>query len=329
MKRSGLTFLTTLLAGFAYAQFPPQATLPGSDAISADDTRIIAWANGCEVQRGWLDIADKSLGQPELGEASAAIGPYDLSLLSLGDSGVAILTFEHAIRNGEGPDFVVFENGFANPLNPAEAYLELAFVEVSSDGENFVRFPAICRTQDTIQVDNFTYTEASQLHNLAGKYIAGYGTPFDLEELADSSGIDLNNITHVRIVDVIGTLDSTYASFDSEGRIINEAYTTAYPSGGFDLNAIGVIYNNAPIGIKPLWAENFQFYPNPVQELLYLKAGDHHVYTYYLLDITGRIMQQGEMKGHATLDIHSLNTGLYLLRICSNGQSITYKVSKQ
>jgi len=329
MKKTGFTFLTVLLAGLAHAQFSPQATLPGSDAIAADDPRIIAWANGCSFQRGWLDIADKSLGQPELGDATAATGSYDMSLLSLGDSGVAVLTFEDAIRNGDGPDFVVFENGFANPLNPAEAYLELAFVEVSSDGEHFVRFPAISHTQDTVQVDNFTYSDASLLHNFAGKYIAGYGTPFDLEDLADSAGIDLNRITHIRIVDVVGTLDTAFAHYDSEGHIINEAYPTPYPSGGFDLNAVGVINNTAAISIAPVWASSFHFYPNPVQDMLYLKTGDHNAYTYYLSDITGRVLLQGDMKDQATLDVHSLTSGLYLLHIRSGGHSMTYKVSKR
>lgn len=328
MKKTGFTFLTVLLAGLAHAQFAPQATLPGSDAIAADDPRIIAWANGCTLQRGWLDIADKSLGQPELGDTAAATGPYDLSLLSLGDSGVAVLTFEDAIRNGNGPDFVVFENGFANPLNPAEAYLELAFVEVSSDGEHFVRFPAVSHTQDTVQVDNFTYSDASLMHNLAGKYIAGYGTPFDLEDLADSMGIDLNRITHIRIVDVIGTLDTAFANYDSEGHIINEAYPTPYPSGGFDLNAVGVINNDAPIAIEPLWAGSFHYYPNPVQDRLYLKTGDSRTYTYRLTDITGREMLQGNMKDEAAINMFALPAGLYLLHIRSGGRSMTYKVSK-
>ncbi len=329
MNKVFLTTIALLLAGIAQAQFAPQTPLPGSGAVAADDPRIIAWASDCSLQRGWLDIADKSLGQPELGDATAATGAYDLSLVSLGDSGVAVLTFEDAIRNGDGPDFVVFENGFANPLNPAEAYLELAFVEVSSDGEHFVRFPAISHIQDTVQVDNFTYTDASLLRNLAGTYIAGYGTPFDLEDLADSAGIDLNRITHIRIVDVIGTVDPAHASFDSEGHIINEAYPTPYPSGGFDLNAVGVINNTAAISIEPLWAGRFHYYPNPAQDMLYLEADGHSAYTYYMSDITGRtLLLQGNMKDHAAIDISALTTGVYLLHVSSGSRSMTYKISK-
>jgi len=51
-------------------------------------------------------------------------------IVSLGDSGVADVTFAGAIYNGPGADFAVFENGFLNATNDSLAFLELAFVEV-------------------------------------------------------------------------------------------------------------------------------------------------------------------------------------------------------
>jgi hypothetical protein len=81
-----------------------------------------------------MDIANPGLGYASLGDSSLAIGPANLDIVSLGDSGVATLTFSSPIANGLGPDFVVFENGFLDPANDSFAFLELAFVEVSSDG---------------------------------------------------------------------------------------------------------------------------------------------------------------------------------------------------
>ncbi|MEZ4549679.1 MAG: hypothetical protein R2874_04140 [Desulfobacterales bacterium] len=49
----------------------------------------------------------------------------------LGRGGSIILTFDPPVENGEGWDFAVFENSF-NDFN-----LELAFVEVSSNGTDF------------------------------------------------------------------------------------------------------------------------------------------------------------------------------------------------
>ena len=80
-----------------------------------------------------------------------------------------------------------------------------------------------------------------EINNLAGKYESNYGTPFDLEELSKIPEIDVTKITHVRIIDVIGTLSNNYATRDSKGRKINDQYPTQFPSGGFDLDAVGVI----------------------------------------------------------------------------------------
>ena len=211
-----LSFSLLLAFNTSNAQFAPQAPVAGHEGIKLTDDRIAEWASGAVFERGPLDIADEGLGYPSYGDSSSPIGYPDGNILSLGDGGHAVVTFEHSIRNGNGPDFAVFENGFADPLNDTMAYLEFAFVEVSSDGVNFTRFPATCNIQDTLQSDNFTYSDARFVHNLAGKYKVQYGTPFDLEELKDISGLDINNITHMRLVDVVGSIDPDYASYDKD-----------------------------------------------------------------------------------------------------------------
>ena len=81
--------------------------------------------------------------------------------MSLGDGGVAILTFKYPIKNETGNDFAVFENSFN------DTFLELAFVEVSSDGIHYFRFPAVSNTQDTLQMGNDASIDARHLNNLA------------------------------------------------------------------------------------------------------------------------------------------------------------------
>jgi hypothetical protein len=44
----------------------------------------------------------------------------------------------------------------------------------------------------------------------------------------------------VRIVDVVGSL--TLGSVDSLGNVVNDPYPTAFASGGFDLDAVGVLH---------------------------------------------------------------------------------------
>jgi hypothetical protein len=238
-------FLLLFLPFVGNAQFAPPAGYPGSTAIHKDSSIIISWATGCTVVRGYQNISNPSAGSTTVGTETGACGPADVvNVVSLGDGGVAVLTFALPIKNLNGPDFCVFENSF----DPG--FLELAFVEVSSDGLNFFRFPAISNVQNTVQIGPFdTNNDASKIHNLAGKYVAAYGVPFDLEELQGTPGLDLENITHVKVVDVVGCIQPQYGTYDTNHHIINDIWPTEFGSGGFDLDAVGVIHQQ-PVGIN-------------------------------------------------------------------------------
>ena len=299
----------------ASAQFAPAAGLQGTTAIPGDSSIFVGWATGCTVQRGPMNIADTSLGLASAGASYNATGPSDDVTVSLGDGGIATLTFNHPIYNGEGPDFAVFENGFmTNDSNLA--FLELGFVEVSTDGNRYVRFPATTNVQDTSQLNNDGGMDCSQLYNLAGKYIARYGTPFDLQELVDSTGIDVNNINYIRIIDVVGSIDSAYATRDHSGHIINDPWPTPFASCGFDLDAVGVIHALATSGIKTLENNAMQVYPNPVQP-----GNDFHIlltennYDVKLYNVDGQLLKQwpGSSTQH-TFNIADLNSGVYFIK---------------
>ena len=225
-----------------WAQFAPAQDKPGTTAMHADSSAFVAWAKGCTVERGPMRIDNPENGLASFGEEALALGVPGgtMDVVSLGDGGTATLTFESPICNGTGPDFAVFENGIVSDVT-GNAFLELAFVEVSTDGVNFVRFPATSLTPTETQMGGFGEVDPTMINNLAGKYQIGYGTPFDLEELRDSTAIDINNINYVRLVDVVGTIDPQYASRDSKGRIVNDPYPTAFNSSGYDLTGVAVL----------------------------------------------------------------------------------------
>ena len=211
----------------------------GCNAIKADSSAIVAWATGINVVRGPQSIANPEGPVASTGVDSNALGMATLNnslqVVSLGDGGSATLTFTHPIRNGEGPDFAVYENSFG------DSFLELAFVEVSSDGERFVRFPATSLTQTETQTNSTGATDPTFINNLAGKFRIGYGTPFDLAELADSTGINIDSIVYVRVVDVVGSINPQYGTYDAFGHIINDPWPTDNMSGGFDLSGVAVL----------------------------------------------------------------------------------------
>ena len=229
-----------------WAQFAPAQGQPGTTAMHADSSAFVAWATSCVAEPGPMNITNPSGGMAGSGwSASNVIGYPEgtMGVTCLGDGGMATVTFASPICNREGPDFAVFENGFANAQNPNLWFLELGFVEVSSDGENFFRFPAYSNTQTETQLDGMGCIDPSQIHNLASKYGAMYGTPFELDEVPDDPLLDKDHITHVRIIDVIGNIDPEYATYDCQGNPINDPWPTPFASCGMDLDAVGVIHD--------------------------------------------------------------------------------------
>ena len=327
-----LFFIFYFLLIAAHAQYAPQAGLPGSTAISASSSVFVGWATQCNIQRGFMNIADPSLGYASSGDSSLALGPADGYAVSLGDSGIAVVTFAHPIYNGDGPDFAVFENGFLNTSNDSQAFLELAFVEVSSDGVNYFRFPATSLTQFNTQLGNPDYLTASNLNNLAGKYIAMYGTPFDLDELSGIPGLDVNNVTHVRMIDVVGDI-SGHSSHDSAGRVINDPYPTAFPSGGFDLDAVGLINEVGITEVKTLPGNvSVSVFPNPATDKIFVsvKGKMTGVLNVTLTSVTGNILQQRVMPANGSaISVAQYPAGMYYLVLCdANGNKWVEKVTK-
>jgi len=326
-------FIFCFLFHTAHAQYAPQAGLPGSTAISASSNMLVGWASQCTVYRGFIDIANPSLGYASTGDSSMAIGPADHGVVSLGDSGVAVLTFPHPIYNGDGADFAVFENGFINPSNDSQAFLELAFVEVSSDGVNYFRFPATSLTPDNVQLGNPDYITASKLDNLAGKYTTMYGTPFDLEELSGTPGLDVNNVTQVRIIDVVGSI-SGHSSRDNLGRIINDPYPTAFPSCGFDLDAVGLL-NEVGITESRSLPDNatVSVFPNPATDkvIVSVKGIIPPGLTATLTNITGSVLQHYQVtQNNNTLGVEQYPAGMYFLIFSdANGNKWVEKFTKR
>ncbi len=236
-------------------------------------TEVVSYEQAPGVDPRWCE-PNKALGP--------ATGKGDEDIFSLGDlsreqieqgalPGQITLMFDEAIHNGEGYDFAVFENGllseFTTPAGSAagQMFAELAFVEVSSNGEDFVRFPAVSLTAEPVGL--FGTIEISNVYNLAGKHPNSgrrcTGTGFDLQEIANEPSIisglvDINDIRYVRIVDIPGTgdfLDEAVRHIDpgtrpawdyyANNHPIYDAWDTSlvplHPSGGFDLEAIGVL----------------------------------------------------------------------------------------
>ena len=224
-----------------------------SNRIANTDSRIQGWVTGVDYYK---QGADGGTTNPNnlIGKTGGST-QYTI----LGNGGVITATFESALGNGAGYDFAVFENGFKSGIG---VFYEAAFVEVSTDGIHFVRFPTV--DLGGTPIGAFGSADPTNLYNFAGKYEVGYGVGYDLAELqyvydyitsadnmfsaeytaeflANWSYIDIDYIAYVRIVDIIGgNATDDFDERDSYGNRVYDCYKTV-GTGGFDLTGIAAI----------------------------------------------------------------------------------------
>ncbi len=213
-----LSFVT-LFASIAVAgPYPAAAGQPGSTAVSAIDSRIVEWASG------YLNYVQGSPINASFTNPLKALGPAKgttTDVTELGDGGQITLSFDHPIlASANGPDFVVFGNGFE------DTYEKLAYVDVSVDGQTWLRMPNHDLT--SAPVGTFSLTDPTNIDGLAGKYRVGFGVPFNLSE------VGLATASFVRLVDVIGD----GSNIDSDGHPIYDPWPN---DNGFNVGGVGVL----------------------------------------------------------------------------------------
>jgi hypothetical protein len=204
-------------------------------AIPSNSSRFLEWANNISpLASGLTHFAPRGSTTISL-TGFNSLGDLDDTQIGNGESaGFLTVTFPHGISNESGPDFAVFENGFTFG-SPNGLFADLAYVEVSTNGIDFVRFPNLSLNTAPVQGSGaFAGYDMSNVWNLAGKHAQGFGTPFNLDDLLTnalvlSGQVDLNNIQYIKLVDIPGN----GAFKDSFGNSILDNWLTT-GSGGFD-----------------------------------------------------------------------------------------------
>lgn len=147
-----------------------------------------------------------------------------LDVLSLGRGGEIALGFDGgSIVDGDGPDFIVFENAFlvGTSNDPAIVFKELGEVSVSVDGVSWKTFPC--------QSDAYPYTGCAGWNPVLANAKNGIsptdperagGDPFDLAD------VGMKTARFVKIRDI--------SSYGGNG------------DAGFDLDAVAVIHPGSP-----------------------------------------------------------------------------------
>lgn len=208
--RAALAFVLLLLGCSSSAQ---DATKEPPYAASVE-----SFSAGDGAGFGQDKLPDVVLGPPR----GKGTGSGSLDVLSLGSGGEIVLGFgSHAIADGAGADFVVFENAFWPNGDASSVYAELGEVSVSEDGNHWETFA--CDTQGDGQ---------GHFPGCAGwsptlEYDATTLVPLDPEQTGgdafDLADVGLGSARFVKIRD-LKTLEP------------------AGTSSGFDLDAVGVVH---------------------------------------------------------------------------------------
>ena len=226
-----------ILSGALALSSPLSAQAPFATQVFASNT------NG-DAGGGIFDPSN-ALGAP--------VGATDVH--SLGIAGDLTLGFATPITNGPGADLIVGENPFRLSSAWWQTFAEVMFVEVSSDGANFCRFPSFYNGP-AAQPGPFGTVTVGTYGNLAGQtpvlamnpgadaqdVVEAGGDSFDLDDLAAhplvlSGAVDLLAITHVRLVDVVSGV-----SLDDNGTAIFDP-----GAGSADVDHVTVIHEQGAV----------------------------------------------------------------------------------
>lgn len=195
---------------------PWRAELPEGVDPFAD--RLVSFDPGEGAGHGQDDLPDVVLGGPRGGGERAG----GLHVLSLGRYGEIVLAFDDwIVRDGPGPDLIVFENAFPGWVEPG-------LVEVSDDGQTWHAFP--CDLDDADNLFPGCAGVQPVLANVVDNDIDPTDPAVAGGDAYDLADIGLERARFVRITD--GGIGPDW-SYEGGG-------------GGFDLDALAVVNGELP-----------------------------------------------------------------------------------
>ena len=109
--------------------------------------------------------------------------------------------------------------------------------------------------------------------------------------------------------------------FENNYLYIDEGTGLPYSFAVDNIRKITLPHN---VNVDNIVTEDFEIFPNPVQNTLHIHSGNSGQHPYQLYTLDGRLLLKGVCQEDATLNLQHLPSGLYLLKIGSS----TIKISK-
>ena len=132
-----------------------------------------------------------------------------------------------------------------------------------------------------------------------------------LQNHISETSVNLNYITHIKIIDVVGSINSQFCFYDYFGNIINDPFPTPYNSSGFDLDAVGVINNTFSTQQN---IEVLKIYPNPFPEELWLMLENETCGEIFIYNNYGSLVFTQKINSKiSNVNLNFLSKGIYIL----------------
>lgn len=252
---------------------------------------------------------------------------FNLDSATIIFSGTVTSTFSGFVQNPDFEDitediapWAVSGNGTGDFSPDANVGVQAARVEITGGGNVFLDngFTLAFASPQTIAAtgDQVTITWDMKSNNTAievsGKFTLGGAANQNLftgkKSVAVADTYESFTVTKAldaqagNVYDNINSLSFRIQSGSVSDYVIIDNVTTNYTINGVTLS----VENNQ--------FETFSVFPNPAQDVVYIK-GNVEVKSIIMYDITGKKVLSNTNLVNGTLDVSSLNTGLYLLKV--------------
>lgn len=109
------------------------------------------------------------------------------------------------------------------------------------------------------------------------------------------------------------TRQLSFAYTDRSYAIDDMGYTQFYANAYLRNYTSGYRETESPAEIST--ESTLSVYPNPAHQYVVLQSTDEEIYKYDIIDATGKLVQKGEFNGKETINLQSLATGIYAVRV--------------
>lgn len=231
-------------------------------------------------------------GVPAIEASEYIPASAESEVLSLGIDGEIIVGVKDmVIYDGEGDDFIIYENAFKNQATK-KVFAEPAKVSVSEDGINYIEFSR----------DDWT------LEGCAGKTPTNGGIDPFTQDSSGGDGFDigklgLEKISYIKITDIsmVVTKDENHPYYFIEAMVT-----------GFDLDAVACKYVRA--AEPALIYESVDYiktYPNRIS------ISSESDFEMQIFDIQGALITQIKNRGEYNYSTNGWTAGVYVIKFVS------------